>query len=81
MVAILELERIQVKGEIVRIMTGIRLEEDKTSTIKERTCTRSRAQYKSTWYSRLMIRISQLIHWYSRLVLQTESKGLRFLTD
>jgi len=52
---------------------------DETSEIKEQKCTRSYAQSKLTytWYSRFMIRTSRL-YLYSRLVLQTESKGLRF---
>ena len=43
---------------------------DEASEIKERACTRSCAQYKSTYtlYSRLMIRISRLILMYSRLI-------------
>ena len=69
MIAILGLECIQVKKKIVRVMNGIR-REGKRNFEDQRTGMHC-AHYKSTYTlcSRLMIRISRLIHWYSRLIL------------
>ena len=77
MVAILGLGYIQVKGEIVRIVTDIHREGRQNFGDQRTDVHRSYAHYQSTntRYSRLITRISRTNTLYSRLSLANRELG------